>query len=159
MDINTYIKILTDTLNKKNQILDKLIIINKGQETILSSLDVDVESFDETINKKQELITQLNQLDDGFEMVYARVQEEIRQQTFRYREEIVIIQGLIKAIIDKSTTIQTMEKTNKCKIENYLTKQKQEIKNYKVSSQTVTNYYKNMTNEHYGESYFLDKKK
>lgn len=159
MDTNTYIKILTDTLIKKNEILDELIIINIRQETMLSSLDINIESLDGIIDKKQELITQLNQLDDGFEIVYGRIQEEIKHQAFIYREEIVIMQGLIKEIIEKSTTLQAKEKTIKSKIEYFLTRQKQEIKNYKVSSQTVSNYYKNMMNEYHGESYFLDKKK
>lgn len=159
MDINTYIKILTDTLIKKSKLLDELIEINKDQDTILTSLEVNIESFEETINKKEELINQLNQLDDGFEMIYSRVQDVIKHNAFEYKSDIVVMQELIIGIMEKSTNIQVTEKSIKLKLETYLMSKKLEIKNYKVSSQTVSNYYKNMMNEYQGESYFLDKKK
>ncbi|WP_066711933.1 flagellar export chaperone FlgN [Clostridium sp. Marseille-P299] len=159
MEINTYIRILTDTLVKKNKILDELIEINKKQENILTSIEVDIDSFDETLNKKEKLITQLDQLDDGFEMIYARVQDEVKRNAFEYKSDIVVMQELIKKIIEKSMNLQVKEKAIKSKLETYLMRQKQEIKNYNVSSQSVSNYYKNMMSEYQGESYFLDKKK
>lgn len=159
MDISTYVKILTDTLIKKNNLLDELIELNREQGNILISFEVNMESFDETLNKKEKIIEQLNQLDDGFEMIYTRVQSEIKDNTLKYKTDIVVIQELIQKIMEKSMNIQMKEKCNKIKLEAFLTKQKQEIKNYKVSNQTVSNYYKNMMNEYQGESYFLDKKK
>lgn len=159
MDTSTYIKILTDTLSKKSKLLDELIELNKEQENMLTSFEVNIESFDDTINKKEILIVQLNQLDDGFEMIYARVQDEIKHNALNYKYEIVVLQEFIKNIMEKSMNLQIMEKSIKLKWETYLMKQKQEIKNYKISSQTVSNYYKNMMNEYQGESYFLDKKK
>lgn len=159
MDVNIYIKILTDTLIKKNELLDRVIDLNKTQDGILSSIEVNIEEFDIILDRKEKVISHLNQLDDGFEKIYSKIQENIKNNVMDYKTEVVFLQELIKQIMDKSINIQLQEKSNKLKLESFLMKQKQEIKNYKVSSQTVSNYYKNMMNEYQGESYFLDKKK
>lgn len=159
MDVNIYIKILTDTLIKKNELLEVVIDLNKTQDNILSSVEVSIEEFDIILDKKEKVISQLNQLDDGFEKIYSKIQENIKNNVISYKTEVVFLQEQIKQIMEKSILIQIQEKSNKIKLESYLMKQKQEIKNYKVSSQTVSNYYKYMMNEYQGESYFLDKKK
>lgn len=159
MDIMTYIKILTDTLIKKNELLDVLIDLNKVQEDVLSSVEDNLEDFEVILDRKENVISQLNQLDDGFEIIYKRVQENIKNNVLNYKTEIIFLQDQIKQIMDKSINIQIKEKSNKLKLEAYFMRQKQEIKNYKISNQIVSNYYKNMTNEHHGESYFLDKRK
>lgn len=159
MDTNTYIKILTDTLIKKSKLLDGLIELTKEQETILNSYELNIEKFDETMNKKEKLIEQLNQLDNGFEMIYSRVHYEIKNNLLEYKSNMIVMQDFIKNIMEQSTNLQMQEKSNKLKLETYLTNRKQEIKKYKMSSQTVSSYYKNMMNEYQGESYFLDKKK
>lgn len=159
MDVNIYIKILTDTLIKKNELLEVVIDLNKTQDNILSSVEVSIEEFDIILDKKEKVISQLNQLDDGFEKIYSKIQESIKNNVMIYKTEVVFLQEQIKQIMDKSILIQIQEKSNKVKLESFLIKQKREIKNYNVSSQTVSNYYKNMINEYQGESYFLDKKK
>lgn len=159
MDSGTYIKILRDTLIKKIKLLNELIHLNKEQDFILSSCEVDFEKFEETLKKKDDYILLLNQLDDGFEMIYAKVREDIKNNRIKYKTDIVSIQEFIQEIIEKSMNIQFREKSNKLKLEAALVKQKQEIKNYKISSQAVSKYYKNIMNEYQGESYFLDKKK
>ncbi len=159
MDVNIYIKVLTDTLIKKNELLDVVIDLNKAQNNILSSVEVSLEEFNIILDKKEKVITQLNQLDDGFEKIYSKIQENIKNNVMNYKTEVVFLQEQIKLIMDKSILIKIQEKSNKIKLESYLMKQKQDIKNYKISSQTVSNYYKNMMNEYQGESYFLDKKK
>lgn len=159
MDMNIYIKILADTLMKKNVLLEEIIELNKTQDEILTSSEVNIEMFNIIIDRKEKVILQLNQLDDGFEKIYNKVQESLKNDTINYRTEVIFLQELIKQIMDKSINIQTQEKSNKLKLETFFMNQKQEIKTYKVSSQTVSNYYKNMMNEFQGESYFLDKKK
>lgn len=159
MDSSTYIKILKDTLTKKIKLLNGIISLNKEQEAILNSCTVNFENFDETLKKKDDFILLLNQLDDGFEMIFAKIRDEMKNNTTEHKTDILIIQELIKEIIEKSINIQFQEKSNKSKLEGVLIKQKQEIKNYKISNQMVSKYYKNIMNEYQGESYFLDKKK
>lgn len=158
METSTYIKILTDTLIKKSKVLDELIELNKKEVDSLTLDEVNMEQFDEILNKKEHLIQQLNQLDDGFEKVYTRVSEQLMKNSVDYKVNIIMIQELIKNIMDKSINLQIKEKHSKGKFESYILKQKQDIKKYNMSSQTVSNYYKNMMNEYQGESFFLDKK-
>lgn len=114
--------------------------------------------FEELIAKKDGLINQLNQLDDGFEKIYNHIREELLEYKNQYKSEIVIIQELIKQVTEKSMKLLTMEKQNKSKMDLFFLNKKSEIKNFKVSNQSVSNYYKNMANQHQGQSYFLDKK-
>lgn len=159
MDNNTYIHILTDTLIKKDALLDKLLTITALQEECLNEQFTDIESFEKKLSDKEELIQQLIQLDDGFERIYSHIKEEIGAKRLEYREQIARLQELIRQITDKSTRLQGIEISNKNKIETYFLGKKKEIKNLKISNRTASNYYKNMYNQQIGESYFLDKKK
>lgn len=159
MDSTTYINILKDTLVKKNHLLDELIEVTEFQEECVESSEMNLEQFDDTLSEKETYIKQLNQLDDGFEIVYLRVKEELTTNKEAFKEDILSIQELIKTITSKSAKLQIKEKQLKFKLESYLVVQKKEIREYKISTQTVSSYYKNMSNAYQGESYFLDKKK
>lgn len=155
----TYISILKDTLMKKNQLLDKIVVNVELEERCLEAYDMDLTQFEDTLSEKEHLIQQLNALDDGFEKVYERVSEEINANKFSYKEDIIKLQELIRTITEKSVKIQGIERKNKVKLESQFTKKKKEIKDFKLSNETVNSYYKNMANGFQGESYFLDKKK
>lgn len=159
VDNNTYINILTDTLMKKNLLLDKLVDITSTQETYISDPNFQMEIFDQTLTEKEKLINQINQLDDGFEQIYAHIQEELSKRRLEHKEQIETLQDLIRQITDKSTKLQSSEMRNRNKLEAYIRGRKGEIKSFKMSSRTASNYYRNMQNQPIGESYFLDKKK
>lgn len=159
MNDNTYINILISTLSIKNNLLDKIIQITLLQEANLSATPFSMAVFDETLAEKATIIEQLNKLDEGFEKVYDHVKEEISDNRMQYKDEILKLQELIKQVTEKSVKVQTEELRNKSKMELYFANSKKEIKNFKMSRQTVTSYYKNMPNQHQGQSYFLDKKK
>ncbi|MDF2524743.1 MAG: hypothetical protein K0R31_2384 [Clostridiales bacterium] len=156
---NTYIHILTDTLVKKNAILDQLIQITLLQENYITLTPPDLEKFELTIPEKDVLIDRLNQLDIGFERIYERVRDELSNNRLYHKDEILGLQELIRQITEKSTRMQAAEMRNKNKIEIVFANRKKDIKNFKMSSKTVSNYYRNMSGQYPGESYFLDKKK
>lgn len=156
---NAYINILISTLTKKNVILDELINITLMQESYLKECPQKMESFEETLDNKAELINTLNQLDVGFESIYDRVNEELKLRKELYQNEILRLQEIIRQVTDKSIRLQALEQQNKVKMESYFSLKKLEIKNFKKSNQTASNYYKSMLDRHQGDSYFLDKKK
>ena len=158
VDNNTYLHILINTLTKKNNLLDNLIQITLFQTQDIDTPNFNVDEFNKTLSDKDMLIEQLIQLDDGFEKVYDHVKDEISSDKDRYKQEILQLQDLIKQITEKSVKLQTEELRNKVKIDTYFSTQKKEIKNFKISKQTVSNYYKSMPYKHQGQSYFLDKK-
>jgi flagellar biosynthesis/type III secretory pathway chaperone len=159
MDNKTYIYILSDTLSKKINLLDELIELTLLQAEYILETPFDIDKFDQVLPDKSELIEQLNLLDDGFEKIYNHVNAEISTNKIQYKDEIIKLQDLIKQVTEKSTKIQTLEIQNKSKLEIYFSNKKKEIRNYKMSSQSASSYYKNMANQYEGNSYFLDKKK
>jgi hypothetical protein len=159
VDNNTYIHILTDTLIKKNALLDKLLNLTALQDRYINEENPNMEEFDQTLVEKEEYIMQINQLDDGFEKIFTHVQDELSIKRIEHKEQIESLQELIRQITDKSTKLQGAELRNKIKLEAYFLVKKKEIKNFKISSRTASNYYKNMRYQQTGESYFLDKKK
>lgn len=161
MDNNnsTYIQVMIQSLNRKIEVLEKIIECTQEQEFVLSEEEVDLDQFGDLIDEKQKWIDQLNLLDTGFEKVFERVQEEIQLHRDNYRDEITQMQGLIKKITDLSVVLRTSEHRNKARFEQYSTKKKKEIREFKMSNASATKYYQNMANQHSGQSYFLDKKK
>ncbi|ROR31546.1 FlgN protein [Mobilisporobacter senegalensis] len=156
---NVYINILINTLAKKSAVLDDLIDITLLQESYLKEAPQNMDSFEETLDNKSELINNLDQLDDGFEAVYERVKEELKSKKDLFQNEVLKLQELIRQVTNKGVKLQALEQQNKLKMEAYFLTKKQEIKNFKKSSQTASNYYKSMIDRPQGDSYFLDKKK
>lgn len=154
----TYISLLINSLENKINVLDKLEELTVRQDNLLKEEDVDLNVFDEVMFEKEQHINMLEELDNGFDAIYKRVRLELNENKAIYKKEIQLLQQLISKITDYSVKIQVLEENNKNKLQIYLTSKKKEIKTFKMSSQTVSSYYKNMSNQHQGQSYFLDKK-
>lgn len=155
----TYIHILLNTLTKKNNILTELEKLTLSQKECLSAEPMDFNLFDEIMEQKEEFIYQLNQLDEGFEIVYTRVKEELGSNREKYKQEILSLQQFITQITEKSVQLQSLEVQNKLKLEIVLHNKKTEVRTYKANNQSVSSYYKNLANQSVGESFFVDKKK
>lgn len=159
MDNQIYIDVLKDSLGKKVEVLDKLLQITLLQENIISTSPFDSEEFEQAYEKKDGLILRLNELDEGFEQIYDHVKDVLGNNKVEHKEDIIQLQNFIRQITDKSTELQSIEIRNKQKLDIIFTNRKKEIKDYKINSQTASSYYKNMTDQHQGQSYFYDKKK
>lgn len=155
----TYVQLLINSLEKKSTLLSTVIQITSAQESILSAPSMDMDAFEQTIEEKEGLIQQIQELDDGFEAVYARVQGEFQTNKKLYVLEICKLQALITKITDQSVKLQALEARNKNRFDIQTQNKRKEIQQLKVSNETASNYYKNMSNQHQGQSYFLDKKK
>lgn len=155
----TYINILKDALNNKLNLLDEILDETYIQEKCLLLEEVDIDGFNDAILRKESLISYLYKLDEGFDVVFERVGNIIKDNRYIYHEEIIQLQQLIRQIIEMSTLVEGKEKSNKEKLEHYLSSKKREVKNFKVSNYTVNNYYKSMSEGYHGESFFIDKKK
>ncbi len=159
MDNKTYVHILTDTLSKKNFLLDKLIQITEMQEKYITLTPPDMDNFESSLTDKEILIEEINELDEGFEKIYEHVKDEIISNKLNHKVAISELQNLIKQVTEKSAKLQTLEIRNKKSLEIFFANKKKEIKDFKKSSETASSYYKNMMNQQLDESYFLDKKK
>lgn len=155
----TYIVVLRDTLKKKLVVLNDLLELTNFQNKLLNENKADTEEFEGTLTSKQEMLERLEQADDGFEMIYNRVKEELTHHASTYKEDIVVLQELITQITEKSVSLQTAEHRNHGLMEIYFAQKKREIRESKLSQKTVSRYYQHMADSYKEQSYFMDKKK
>ncbi len=154
-----YITALKQGLEKKIQILDKIIEENALQRQLLADPELDPDDFEKNLNDKAALVEQLTMLDDGFDAVYERVREELQQNRAAYAVDITCMQKYISAIMEKSTQIQTEEQRNRELVVQKFTSVKKQIREVKSSHKAVNEYYQNMMKLNYVEPQFMDNKK
>ena len=155
----TYVEIMIQSLNKKLQVLDKIIEANLIQKEILEDDKAAVDEFDKTVEEKAKLIEQMQQLDSGFEKLFARVQEELEANKDAHAEEIRAMQNAIRKITDKSMEIQAQEARNKELMVRKFAFVKDTAKNIRTNSKAASQYYKNMMKINYIDPQFMDNKK
>ena len=67
------LNILSESLDKKIDLLKRIVEYDDEQEKFLKSEPLDFTSFDKDVEKKGELIDELNRLDNGFEVLYNKI--------------------------------------------------------------------------------------
>lgn len=154
-----YFKILEDSLTKKDQLLNYLMKLTREQESCLKKEIFSMEDFDQLMEQKEPLIEKISESDAGFESIYAKLKPEIAAFQTEFASRILEMQNAIKTVLGKGAALCALEEQNKVHLAEYLSGKRQEIKNFKRSNQTVTNYYKNMSGAPTTQSYFMDKKK
>lgn len=157
--IGTYLHMLNESLQKKLFIMNKIYELTKQQDLCFQDENEVVEVMEQCVAEKEPLLLQLAKLDEGFDLVYDKIKTYVQDNTKEYSLEIKNLQQSILDITSLSAKIQTLEQGNKRKFEFYLSSKKKEIKQFKVNNRTASNYYKSMTGNPQGESYFIDKKK
>ena len=156
---HSYIGILQQSLEKKSEVLDRIMEENRNMAMLVQEPKFDPDRFDEIFDRKDALIRELNTLDLGFRTVYARVREELANNKDEHREEITNLQRLIKEITDKSVAIQVEEKRNQNALNNRIDVFKKELHQTKNTRRIMANYVNNMTGRNVVEPIFMDKKK
>ncbi len=155
-----YVDMLVNSLDKKYNTLLSIEKLEIKQEEAILNKKITPEELEEIFNEKGRCIEKLEELDLGFEQLYERTKIDIGENKELYKEEIIRMQDLIRKISDLTVSLQARQNRNRDRYVSFFENKKQEIKQFKKSSKTVSNYYKNMYNSHQeGSSYFLDKKK
>jgi len=154
-----YLTLLEESLRKKLQVMAEIQNYNLRQEEIFKSGDVDLEQFDDYVAEKGELIDKLTVLDNGFEQLYAKVAEELRDNRERYADQIKTLQELITEVTDTNVLIQAQEARNKKLIEEYFRKERDGIRQGRKSSKAAIHYYKTMRKSSSVTSLYMDSKK
>ena len=155
----TYIDIMIQSLERKLQVLDQIIEVNLRQEKVLEDRKAEVEDFDKTVDEKTSLIEQIQQLDSGFEKLFARVEEELKNNKDAHAESIRKMQSLIRKITDRSMEIQAQEARNKDLMVRKITYVKDTAKSLRTNSKVANQYYQNMMKLNYVDPQFMDNKK
>ncbi len=157
MDQN-YITILTESLEKKLVILDELKSLSEQQAKCISD-EMELEVLDPFIKRKSELIEELEKLDEGFETLYEKISDELKNGKEKYADSIRKMQDLIRKITERSTAIQVQEERNRAGMNSYFTKRRTEVKEGRIGTRAAMNYYKIQSGTGLGDSQFMDSKK
>lgn len=155
---NTYVEIMLQSLEKKEKILDRIIVLNQRQRDGLEDPLFTPDEFDEIVEDKSRLIDQLLQLDSGFEKLFERMKEELEVNREAYADEIKSMQALIKSITDKSVQVQTQEARNKDLMTQKFASVKQQAKSVRVGGKALEQYRQNMTGVNLIDPQFMDNK-
>ncbi len=156
-----YLQLLEESLVKKIRVLERIEEFDLKQKEALSSEDAtpDFDKFDSFIEEKGKLIDELNSLDDGFEALYARVADTLKNDIPGNASKIRKLQGLIREVTDKSVEIQKQEAENKAIIEKYFKSVRGDIGKGRNSLNVAYSYMQSQRGLGGSESLFLDSKK
>ena len=157
--LDNYLNILEDSLTKKLSLLKQIDEVSDVQTKLLKQESLDIKRFDATVDEKDDFIVELNKMDDGFEVLYEKVREELLQNRNKYEQQIKRLQNLIGQITEKSVSIQAKESRNKASLEKYFMQEKRNIGEGRRSAKAALDYYQNMSNTFSPTSRFMDQKK
>ena len=154
-----YLTLLEESLKRKLQVMAEIQAYNLRQQEIFQADEVEFDKFDEYMAEKESLIEKLTSLDNGFERLYQKVAEELKDNRQKYTEQIKSLQKLITEVTDASVAIQAQEARNKKLIEDYFRKERDGIRMNRKTSKAAIDYYRNMSKSAVVLPQFMDSKK
>jgi len=112
-DVKTMMRILYDSLERKQKALEIIDQITAKQKVLIEgNLYLD-DQFNALVGMKQTKIEEIQVLDDGFVATYARVKTYIINQQDVYKDDLLKLKTAIKAIGELGIAIQVNEMRNK----------------------------------------------
>ena len=143
--MNNSLNVLSDSLDVKIEVLEKLLGLTNSQKRIFEDDSPDLEEFDTLFDEKDVLIDKLESLDEGFDELYKRVSDQLKENRMQFADQIRQLQDKISRTTEVSASIQAQEVRNKKMIEESFAKERQGIKQNRVSSKAAYDYYRNMS--------------
>ena len=154
-----HVTALRDSLIKKVSVLEEIEHLDRLQNEILSQEPFDYEAFDRLFTDKDVCMDKIEKLDEGFELVYKRVESELKDNKDTYSSMIKEMQDLISRITELGTSITAAEERNRNALSDTLIRERKGMADGKRSVNVAMNYYRNMNGLNAAESRFMDKKK
>ena len=160
MSSKEYVKMLSDSLDKKVELLRQLQGLNQEQKNILEDSESTPDMLDDNIEKKSDIIERLDKMDDGFQSLYDKVKDDLSSKREEYASEIKHMQEQIALVTDLSTDVQAKEMQNRELARAKFSHIRSQIRETKHGQKAVASYYASMMNNTgYEDSQFWDQKK
>ena len=156
--MESQLTILSESLDRKLEVLQKIQEYNKHQEEIFSAQNVDISQFDAAVEEKQRLIDEVVRLDDGFEIMYAKLAKELEGNRQHYAAQIRELQTKVAKVTELSVYVQAQEARNKKQVENYFARERAGIGQRRKSAKSAFDYYKSMSGAGYVPPQMYDNK-
>lgn len=157
--MESQLTILSESLDRKLEVLQKIQEYNKRQEEVFSAEKVDIRQFDAAVEEKQHLIDEVVRLDDGFEILYEKLAKELEGNRQRYAAQIKEMQAKVAKVTELSVSVQAQEARNKKLIESYFARERAEIGQRRKNAKSAYDYYKSMSGAGYVAPQMYDNKK
>ena len=157
--MESQLTILSESLDKKLEVLRKIQEYNRRQEEEKKKKKVDMSLFDDAVEEKQRLIDEVVRLDDGFEIMYEKLAGELEGNRQRYAAQIRELQAKVAKVTELSVSVQAQEARNKKLIESYFAKERANIGQRRKSARSAFDYYKSMSSTGYSQPQMYDSKK
>lgn len=154
-----YISIMAESLEKKKDILGRIIELNRQQNFLLQDPGLSPEELEQNMQFKSSLVDQLNLLDKGFEELFEHVRDTLNAHREQYAEEILQMQELIKDIMAKTNEIQAQEARNRENAANKFSSVRDQVRGVRNSQKVVKQYYDNMMSHRNATAQMIDNKK
>ncbi len=154
-----YLQIMIESLEKKIDVLDKALALDKRQLALATAQPFDNDSYNKSMEEKGELIDELNKLDDGFTSTYELVRDEVQANPKAYASQVERMQTLIRMAMDKGVALEVQEKRGKQAIQNVVNAKRLAIKEQKRSVVVARQYYKAMSKINTVDPQLMDKRK
>lgn len=151
--------ILSESLDKKLEVLRKIQDYNKRQEEIFSAEKVDMSLFDDAVEEKQRLIDEVVHLDEGFEIMYEKLAKELEGNRERYAAQIRELQQKVSKVTELSVSVQAQEARNKKLVEDYFARERAGIGQRRKNARSALEFYKSMSGNGYVPPQMYDNKK
>lgn len=149
--MNRCLTILSDSLDKKIDVLKRIQEFNEQQEKAFSVPEPDMALFDQALEEKEKLIQEVIKLDQGFETLYERVKEELELHKDAYKPQIAELKKKVTIVTELSNAVQAKEARNKKLVEGFFAKQRQNIKQSRQRSRAAYGYAQSMSAQNFGD--------
>ena len=116
--------ILSESLDKKLEVLQKIREYNKRQEEIFSAEEVDMSLFDDAVEEKQRLIDEVVHLDEGFEIMYEKLARELEGNRERYAAQIRELQKKVSRVTELSVNCTGSGGSEQKTLESYFARER-----------------------------------
>lgn len=153
-----YLQIMIESLEKKNSVLDKVLDLEKKQLVLAMQQPADLKAYDASMEEKGTLIEELGRLDDGFTNTYELVRDEVQANPEKYKEQVHVMQELIRTAVEKGVSVEAQEQRNKQAMKSMLSTKRREIRQMKVSTSAASQYYKAMSQINNVDPQLMDRK-
>ncbi|MBR3518302.1 MAG: flagellar export chaperone FlgN [Lachnospiraceae bacterium] len=154
-----YLDAMIQSMNEKSDCLKQLLDMTAEQEKALAKENIDWDTFDRLIDEKETVIDRLGQLDDGFQVVFDKIRDELEGKKALYKDRIAKLQGQIRVVTDQSNALIAAEQKNKELMENATSIERKRIRQTRANAKVASNYYNNMNRINYIDPQLMDKKK
>lgn len=156
--MESQLDILSESLDQKLSVLQEIQEYNERQAQDFAEGRADLDSFDEAVEEKDRLIEKISKLDEGFELLYEKLAEELKDHRERYAVQIKALQDKISKVTEMSVSIQAQEARNKKLVEAYFANARRGLNQNRKNSKAAYDYYKSMSGTAGQHSHFMDSK-